>query len=320
MELFSATLEQMIFLFGFIVIGFILRKVGAVPSGSAAILSKLENCLFIPALVLGTFIKNFTLSTIQVAWKTLLFSLVVELIVIPVTLVVCKCVTRDRYIQKIYTYGLCFSNFSFMGNAVVSAIFPEYFTTYLIFTLVLWAVIYIYGVPVLLLPSENGKQTLKTRLKAFVNPMFAAMLIGMVLGIILSNFQLSMPDSVMKIITVSGDCMSPVAMLLTGITMAEIDLKKVLKRPSIYVVSVLRLVVYPVISLAIFAFAAKLGLDKSYIICTVCTLAMPLGLNTVVIPAAYGKDTSTAAGMALISHFLSIITIPIIFMLLNMII
>ena len=42
---------------------------------------------------------------------------------------------------------------------------------------------------------------------------------------------------------------------------------------------------------------------------------MPLGLNTIVVPAAYGKDTSVAAGMALVSHLLSCITIPVIFML-----
>ena len=42
--------------------------------------------------------------------------------------------------------------------------------------------------------------------------------------------------------------------------------------------------------------------------------AKKLGFNTVVIPSAYGKDTSTAAGMALISHTLSCITIPLIFL------
>jgi predicted permease len=42
---------------------------------------------------------------------------------------------------------------------------------------------------------------------------------------------------------------------------------------------------------------------------------MPLGLNTIVIPAAYGKDTTAAAGMALISHTLAVISIPILFLL-----
>jgi len=40
---------------------------------------------------------------------------------------------------------------------------------------------------------------------------------------------------------------------------------------------------------------------------------MPLGLNTIVIPAAYDSDTTIGASMALISNFLALITIPVVF-------
>jgi len=39
----------------------------------------------------------------------------------------------------------------------------------------------------------------------------------------------------------------------------------------------------------------------------------PLGLNTVVFPAAHGGDTSTGASMAMISHTLSVLTIPLLY-------
>lgn len=48
---------------------------------------------------------------------------------------------------------------------------------------------------------------------------------------------------------------------------------------------------------------------------TLVAFATPLGLNTVVFPAAYGADTSIGAGMALISHVLSVITFPLMYML-----
>jgi predicted permease len=60
MELFLPTLEQMGFLFIFIAIGFILVKVKVLPSTASGILARLENSIFIPALVLSTFAKNFT--------------------------------------------------------------------------------------------------------------------------------------------------------------------------------------------------------------------------------------------------------------------
>ena len=39
-----------------------------------------------------------------------------------------------------------------------------------------------------------------------------------------------------------------------------------------------------------------------------------LGLNTIVYPAAYGGDTKTGASMAMISHVLSVITIPLMYL------
>ena len=303
MSIFSTTLSQMAFLFSLIVIGFILTKLKVVNTDAAGILAKLENNLFIPALVLNTFVQNFTVDRLQSAWQMLLASIILLLVVIPLAIGVSKLMTKDRYIQNIYTYGLCFSNFAFMGNAVVSALFPDIFLEYLIFTLILWMGIYLWGAPSLLM-SDGSKQTLKSRLKSFTSPMFIAMLVGIVLGLT----GVKLPDWTNSVISSSANCMSPIAMLLTGITVANIDLKKTFKNGQIYLISLIRLLAFPLLFLVIFMF---LPLPETMMICAMCSLAMPLGLNTIVIPSAYGKDTSAAAGMAIISHILSCITIPL---------
>ena len=306
MALFSATLNQMAFLFTFIIIGYILSKFKIVQDGSASVLSKLENYVFIPALVLGTFIDNFTVEKLSTSWKLIVGCLALQIVVIPISLLAAKLITRDKYIQNIYLYGLCFSNFSFMGNAVVSTLFPDIFLEYIVFTLVLWTLIYIWGAPALLI-GDYEKQGFKHKLKSFLNPMFVCMIIGMIIGI----FKIQMPSFINSAISGTSACMSPVAMLLTGMTIAKIDIKKVVKIKSIYVVSFLRLIVYP---LAFIGFLMLVPLPKTFAICAAASLAMPMGLNTIVIPAAYGKDTTMASGMALISHVLAIITIPLIFL------
>ncbi|MBR3576178.1 MAG: AEC family transporter [Clostridia bacterium] len=307
MSLFTSTLSQIAVLFGFILIGYFLSKRKLLPDDSSAVLSKLENMLFIPALVLGTFIENFTVERISAARTLLLVSVIIAFIAIPVAILVSKLTTKDKYIQKIFTYGLSFSNFGFMGNAVVSTLFPDIFFEYLIFTLPLWILIYIWGVPRLLLADSNKKQTFKESLKSFVNPMFIAMIIGMIIG--LSGIKL--PAFIQSIVTVSGSCMSPVAMLLTGITVAAYPLKSTFANTRVYIISIVRLVILPLIFIGIASF---LNLPETIYICALCSLAMPLGLNTIVIPSALGKDTSVAASMAVISHLLSCITIPLIFM------
>ena len=137
------------------------------------------------------------------------------------------------------------------------------------------------------------------------------MFVGMVIGMVVGALALPIPAFLSSAITSLGNCMSPVAMLLTGMTIAQIDLRVTLQDRSVYAVSILRLLVIPTVALALLL---MIPMEYSLALCMICALAMPLGLSTIVVPGAYGKDTSVAAGMALISHLLSCGTIPLIFM------
>ena len=309
MNLFLSTLNQMGFLFLLIVIGYIVVRVKAVPDNATMTLSKMENNIFIPALVMGTFMTHLTVERISVAWMYLVGGAVTLVLTVPPAILIARACAKDPFTRNIYTYGLSFSNFGFMGNAVVAALFPDIFMEYLIFVLPFWALIYTWGTPCLLIPAEGERKTLKDKLRAFVNPMFIGMLIGIVLG--LSGLKL--PSFLVNVTTTLGNCMSPVAMLLTGMTIAKIDLKKAFSIVSIYVISFVRLLAFPLIFLLLLKFI-PLPLSLEY--CIVCNLAMPLGLSTIVVPAAYGKDSTVASSMALISHLLSCITIPLVFALL----
>ena len=313
MTVFLSTLNQMGFLMLLIFLGYILTKFNFLEDVGAKILSKLENHLFIPALVLSTFITNFTVESFSTAWVYLLGGTVAVLLSAVFAVFASRLCTRDDYIRKIYTYGLSFANFGFMGNAVVNALFPNVFMNYLIYVLPFWVLIYVWGVPYLLMPSGEQKRGGLSGIKNLINPMFVSMLVGMLIGIL----DIPLPSFVGSAVSSLGACMSPVAMLLTGMTIAKIDLRKTFTNLSIYTVSFIRLILIPLLSIGAIML---LKLPYELALCTVCALAMPLGLNTVVVPAAYGKDTSVAAGMALISHLLSCVSIPAIFMLFEYII
>ena len=307
MPVFLATLNQTAFLLLFIIVGYLLAKGKFVPEHAQTVLSKLENTVFIPALVLGTFMDNFTTQTVAQALKLLMGRLVLALIAIGLSLLCVRFCSKDQYERNIYTYGLCFSNFGFMGNAVVSALFPDIFLEYLIFTLPLWTLIYLWGVPVLLMGSTE-KQTFAQRAKNFVNPMFAGMLLGVLIGLC----SIPVPQFVRSAVSAAGNCMSPVAMLLTGMTIAQFRLGDVLGIKGVYLVTALRLLVFPLLFLGALL---VISLPETFAVCAICSLAMPLGLNTIIIPGAFGKDTKVASGMALVSHVLSCVSIPVIFML-----
>lgn len=303
---FGSILNQIAFLFGFIFFGYFLSAKKILPEDSNTVLAKLENNIFIPSLVMSTFIKNFTVEQLVGARNLILISFIIAFFAIPLAILISRAVVKDSYIQKIYTYGLSFSNFGFMGNAVVQSLFPDIFFEYLLFTLPLYILIYMWGVPCLLLSESGKKQTIAQKLKSFVNPMFVSMIIGMIIG--LCGFPV--PSWAMSLIETAGDCMSPIAMILTGVVVSSISLKRTFTNVKIYIVSVVRLLIFP----AIFMVAAIwIKMPPTIYTCALCSLAMPLGLNTIVIPSSLGKDTTVAAGMAIISHLLSAITIPLVF-------
>ena len=65
---------------------------------------------------------------------------------------------KDKTLRDIASYALTFSNYGYMGNAIMLAVFPAIFFEYTIFTLPFTLLLYLWGVPVLLLKNkENPK-------------------------------------------------------------------------------------------------------------------------------------------------------------------
>ena len=89
-------------------------------------------------------------------------------------------------------------------------------------------------------------------------------------------------------------------------------LKKTFTDVKTYIISAVRLLAIPLAFIGA-SMIFPVFEDKTLLTCALCSLAMPLGLNTIVIPSAYGKDTTVAANMAVISHLMALATIPLVF-------
>ena len=311
MSTFLTTLSQISFLFLLIGAGFVVMKVCKLPSNATNSISKLVSTLFMPALILTNFMENFTVERLSSAWQFALAGIIVVTLSITIAVIIARFSGgRDDYRRKIHTYCLAFSNFGFMGTAVVSAIMPDIFMSYLILCTPMWIVNYTWAIPALLMPSEKGKIF---TFKNLLNPLFMAMAIGIVIGIT----QLPIPPFIDASVEALSKCMSPCTMLLTGMCVAKIDIKRVLKIKSVYSLSAIRLLGMPllfILTLLVFNF------DSGVSLCVLAVLAMPLGLNGVVIPEAHGQDTSEASGMAIVSHLASALTIPLMFAIFELVI
>ena len=285
-DVFTATLSPMLVMFLCMVVGFVLNKKKLCPDNTTTVLSKLETYVLCPALTLSTFSRYCTPESLSAHSDLILFSALLTVLAI----------------------ALAFANSGFMGNAIVPAILgEEALYTYMLFTLPLNIGIYTWGITILIPKGEKSNP-----LKNLLNPPVIAVALGMVLG--LSGVSAHLPAFFTDTLSSLGGCMGPVAMVLTGFVVGNYSFKAMVSDKKIYFAALLRLFILPALFIGILKL---LGASGTVMTMTLFAFATPLGLNTVVFPAAYGGDTATGASMATISHTVCVVTIPIMYALLT---
>jgi predicted permease len=308
-------------LFICIVIGYTLNKASILPKDAGKVMSKLIVWVFYPALCFVTMAQNCTFDTIKSHATNIIFSCIgVALAILLSALLVGLFAKKGTYERGVYRYALTFANSGYMGDPLVEDIFNvNVLSYYKIYCLPISLVIYTWGVGMLVPKKKGGAWA---AIKKVINPPTVAMIIGMIFGFTGLNEYLPefLTDSLGKL----KGCMGPTAMLLAGFTVANYSLRNMLKNKKIYFATLLRVAVLPSIIIALL-FAIKTlvnaafgtGIDNSFLFLAFFAIATPLGLNTVVFPEAYGADPESGAGMTLISHTISVISIPVMYALMT---
>ena len=172
-----------------------------------------------------------------------------------------------------------------------------------------------------MVPS-SGKSKFAS-LKKILNPPTVALFLGIAVG--LSGLGTHIPAPVNSALDSLKACMGPVAMLLAGFTIASYSFFGMLKKKKVYIATFLRLFILPSIIIgSLFGIKELINLifdmniNNNVLFLSFFATAAPLGLNTVVFPKAYGGDPETGASMAMISHTLCVLSIPIMYALMTL--
>ena len=306
LDIFIQSLTPMLVLFLCLSIGFIAKRLRLLPDNAHTVMSKLETWIFCPALTISTFATRFTVQNITKNYVIILYAVLGTVIAFILGNILARIFVRQNvYERNVYKYAMTVANYGFMGDPIVLGLFgTDVLFLYKLFTLPLAVLIYTWGFSTLI-PSGEKKTPLY---KKFINPMFFSLFIGAIVGITgLGNI---LPKFINNTLSNLSGCMGPVAMLLTGFTIGGYELKMMLTKKKVYFASLIRLVILPAI---IVGFLMLCGANDATLLCAFFAFATPLGMNTVVFPLAYGADPSTGASMAMISHTLCILTIPLMF-------
>lgn len=256
-----------------------------------------------PALIIKSMQFPFTAESFVTSIRLVAVSLLVLIVSWCAAKIVNTMFKSSPGTAGVTTFAIMYSNFTFMAFPVIEELYGESMLFYLaVFTAVLRIAYCTHGVNAIAGPMKEKPDV---SLKSIVNPPVIAIFIGLALYL----FSLRLPYPVSRTMEMLSQVVSPLGMVIAGLILAELDFKEAFKGYRAYLVSFVRLIVIPLI---VFLIVNLLGLPDMERQIAVIVSAMPVASAGVIISANYGADKKLAAKAAFISTLFSIITVPLV--------
>ena len=298
-------IDTQLLLFLYMLCGFVISRLNIVREDNRAVLVRLLMDVAMPMMVLNAFNKPTTREEILSSFWVMLIALAGCVVTGLIGRVLWRRQPDNK--RKVLMYASMFSNAGNAGLPIISLVFGPagvfYASMYLIPPRILqWTV----GLGFFVKPEKGG--WIKNVL---LNPMVITIYIGAVL--MLTGWQI--PGVFGKAIANLGSMTGPLSMILIGATLAHMDFRKLLD-PSVLLITALRLILFPLLFAVLLKF-----LHAEEMVMNICVilLAMPVASNTAAMAERYGGDHVFASACVSVSTLLSVITVPFITWLIQLI-
>jgi len=202
-----------------------------------------------------------------------------------------------------------FGNTIFLGFPLITALYGFegllYASMYqLISSIIMWTV------GVIVLSHGNGISWKKSLLKV-VNPNTIATLIGLAFFLL----SIKIPGIILKPMTELGAANTWLSMLYIGAMLVFSNVGGMLRKKSLYIISLNRLVIGPALLISVFYLigsVAGFAPDKLVTSVIILEASMPCMATVVIMAKEFGSDDSLAVGNVFVSTIFSILTLPLV--------
>ena len=297
-------IEQVLILAVLMAVGFVGGKTKVLGEIESDAMTKVLTQIALPALTISAFSVGFSKETINGVIIVLILAFLSHLFAAVIGRFAFIKYNRDQNV--VLRFGNTFSNSGFMGLPFIYALMGEtallYGSIYMIaFHVLLWT----YGENLLKIDKEKFNVTVFIK-----NPAIIALIIGSIIFFINRPLPVVMatPISMLSSLT------SPLAMLILGEKISQIKFKEVFSNLSLYYFTFIKLLVTPLLIAIILSFFPIDPLIKNVVI---IMQALPVAVLSVVLSQKHNVDYKLASKITIITHVLSILTLPIISLILN---
>ena len=205
---------------------------------------------------------------------------------------------RDTEIER---FSAIYSNCGFMGIPLMNALFGMegvfYLTAFIsVFNISVWT----QGIVLI-----SGERDMKKVVKVFYSPTMIAIALGM-----LSFFlRIRIPSVPAKAVDYVAELNTPLAMIVSGVTIADTNVVKLLKKPSVYYVTFMRLLMIPmIVTLSV----VPLPVDEKVKMTVIVAASAPPAAMCTLQCIRYGRNSLYASEIFAFGTILSVGSLPLI--------
>lgn len=301
--------ESFIVMFILIFIGLVLNKKKDISDNTISFISDIIIDISVPALIFVSIIRDYDSKMFRQYYILPIFGIVISVVGLVISwLIGRKILKLDNNIED-FIFVSIFGNNLYLGGPLCLILFGSQG--------LIMAILLDFGVSVflwsigILLINENQKTFNSNFILKLINPP----ILGMLMGLLVILFKVNVPSFVLNVSDLLGGLTIPLAMIFIGIQIPINEIKDNIINKKICFVSIIKLLLIPISIYFLTGFFDIPNILRHVII---LESAMPVFASSTVIMLKYNRDVKFVASSVCITTILSLITIPLIILNLNL--
>lgn len=306
---FQVALSNVLITLLYIVPGFLLCKAKRAAADHLSTMSAVLVYACSPCMIVNSFLQ---LEYTPAGFANMAIFFGVTLALQIVFMLVLYALFRKKYDDskyRILTIGSVLGNVGFFGLPVIKAILPDYPEV------MCYSSVYVASMNLLVFTAgifclTNDKKFISPK-SALLNPTTISAIVA--LPLYFFGVRQYLPEILQNGIALLGNMTTPLCMVILGIRLATVSLKKLFTRPIIYVICLCKLMIFP-----LFCYGAVyfLPLDYAFKASILILSAVPCASVILNMAEMHHAETELAANCVLLSTLLCFLTIPLLVLLL----
>lgn len=301
---------QLLIIFGVIITGYISTKRNLWHTDMNRMMTRFVlnvSCpLIILSSVMGKGVKFEMHELLQLSYMSIIMYVILLACAYFFTIIL----RVDPHKRGLVRFVIAFGNVTFVGFPVVMALYGEKAVFYASVLTVPFNFL-IFSIGVLFVKGEGRLRELLQR-----KVLFSPCIVASAIAFIIAACGISTPEPVSTFCHLIGDMTIPCALLLVGSTLTSISLHDMLGSLEVYKAVVLRLLVTPIIVMVVLIFVHCDPLVRNV---AIVLSGMPSAANGIMFCLQYNRSSRDMAQCIFLSSLWSIVTIPLLIYLIDLI-